>query len=163
MILDTLVIFSAKYLFIAIILIDGIWFLRQPRSKQREFLPYAITALALAFILLKLAGLLYYDPRPFVVGHFTPFIPHAPDNGFPSDHTVLSASLAVLIFPYNRRLGAFLGVLALVIGASRVYAGIHHPVDIITGIIIAIIAGWAAWYCVTKLILKNAIFKKYLS
>jgi undecaprenyl-diphosphatase len=105
--------------------------------------------LPLAFIVSLIAAKLYYNPRPFVVGHFTPVISHAMNNGFPSDHTLLSAAIASLVWAYSRRLGLVFFGITLLIGLSRVYLGVHHLVDIVGAIVIAIICGY-----MTNLIIK---------
>ncbi|WP_419188808.1 phosphatase PAP2 family protein [Enhydrobacter aerosaccus] len=63
---------------------------------------------------------------------------HTPDNGFPSDHTLLLSALAALASCWNGRLSLLLWFIALLVGAARVYVGLHHPVDILGSILIAI-------------------------
>lgn len=135
--LDTLFIFGANYLFIVIAGIALIYLLRQPRDEQKRIIIFATLVLPLAYGVSKIGALLYFDPRPFVVGHFVPLIPHEPDNGFPSDHTLLCASIAAVVFPSNKYVGFSLLILTLLVGASRVYTGVHHPIDIIGSIMMA--------------------------
>ena len=137
--LDKLSIFGAKYLFIVIAGIALVYFLRQPRSTQKRIVIFAAVTLPLIFIVSKIGALLYDDPRPFVVGHFVPLIPHEPDNGFPSDHVLLCASIAAVIYPSRKRLSLILWVLTLLVGMSRVHVGLHHPVDIIGSIGMAMV------------------------
>lgn len=137
--INHLSIFGAKYLFIIILGIAFIYFIGQPRAKQKEMAAFGIMALPIMYIVLKIVALLYFDPRPFVVDHFIPLIPHEPDNGFPSDHTLLSAATAAIIYPYAKRLSLALWLLTLLVGASRVYTGVHHPVDVLGSILIAIV------------------------
>ena len=110
----------------------------------------ALVALPAIYLIAKLISHFYYDPRPFVAGHFTPLIPHQADNGFPSDHTLLSAAIASIIYYFNKKLSIGLWVLTLIIGFSRVYAGIHHPVDILGSVIIAIIVAPVAFLLTRK-------------
>src|SRR3979409_1476675 len=102
--LDTLSIFGAKYLFIVIGGIALVYFLKQPRSRRKRIVIFAALTLPLTYIVSKIGALLYNDPRPFVAGHFIPLIPHEPDNGFPSDHVLLCAGIAALIYPSSRSL-----------------------------------------------------------
>lgn len=136
--LDTLSILGAKYLFVVIAGIALVYFLKQPRDEQKRIVIFAAIALPLTFIVSKIGALLYFDPRPFVVGHFIPLIPHEPDNGFPSDHVLLCASIAAVVFPSNKYVGLVLLLLALLVGASRVYTGIHHAIDIIGSLVMAL-------------------------
>lgn len=146
--MDTLFILAAKYLFIVPVIILALYFLRRPRSSWMRLALFAVPAAILTLVLGKIANHLYFDPRPFVVGHFTPLIPHAADNGFPSDHTLLVAAVAMIGTIWNRRLGAVLWILAILVGIARVYVGIHHATDIIGSMAIAIVAvliTYAVW------------------
>jgi len=140
--LDTLSILGAKYLFVVIAGIALVYFLKQPRDEQKRIVIFAVLALPLTYIVSKIGALLYFDPRPFVVGHFVPLIAHEPDNGFPSDHVLLCASIAALVFPSSKYVGLVLLLLTLLVGASRVHTGIHHTIDIIGSLVMALaIAG----------------------
>ncbi len=132
-------IFFAKYLYLVIIFIAILYFLLS-RSKKKRMIILGILSLPLTFILAKLTGLAFYDPRPFVISHFVPLIPHAANNGFPSDHALISFALASLIFVFNRKLGIILFALGILVGASRVYVGIHFPIDILGSFIISVFA-----------------------
>lgn len=146
--MDVLIIFGAKYLYLAIV-IAALWYVwKQPKEMRFRIILAACFALPLTYVVAKLMSSLYYDPRPFVVGNFTPLLPHAPDNGFPSDHTLLSAAVAAVIFFFDRKLGIVLFAIAFLVGMARVVAGIHHFVDILGSIIIAF--------------LVTAFFVKYL-
>ena len=94
----------------------------------------------MAFALTKLAGALYLDPRPFVAHHFLPLIPHEVDNGFPSDHTVLSMLIALTVCHFSIEMGWVLTGLALLVGVARVLCGIHNPIDIVGAVLIAVLA-----------------------
>lgn len=146
--MDTLFILAAKYLFILPILILAIYFLLRPPASWMRMALFAITAAIVTLVLGKIANHVYFDPRPFVVGNFTPLVPHAADNGFPSDHTLLVAAAAMIGTIWNRRLGVVLWILAVLVGVARVYVGIHHVTDIVGSIVIAIIAvllTYAVW------------------
>ncbi|MDE2037795.1 MAG: phosphatase PAP2 family protein [Patescibacteria group bacterium] len=136
--MDGFFIFCAQYLFIVPVLILGIYFLLQPRANWKHMAIFAISAALLAYLIAVIGGLLYYDPRPFVVGNFTSLIPHAPDNGFPSDHALLVSAIAMIGTIWNKRLGLALWFIALFVMAGRVYVGVHHPIDVIGSAVIAI-------------------------
>lgn len=137
--LDTLSIFGAKYLFIVIAGIALVYFLKQPRSRQKRIVIFAALTLPLTYIASKVGALLYNDPRPFVAGHFIPLVQHEPDNGFPSDHVLLCAGIAAVIYPSRKGLSLILWALTLLVGVSRIHTGLHHPVDIIGSTIMAIV------------------------
>jgi|SRR3989344_760301 len=148
--METIIIFSAKYLYLAVVAIAAGYTLLQPREKQKQIVLFAIISLPLAYIMAKIGSAFYYDPRPFVVGQFTPLIPHSADNGFPSDHTLLIAAISSVLYAHSKKVGAALWVLTLAVGTSRVAAGIHHPVDIVGSVVIAAAAAYAVHFFLNK-------------
>ena len=143
-------IFGAKYLYLAVIIIVLVWFLIQPRTKQKEILIISCICLPLAYLVAKLASHLYYNPRPFVLGHFKPLISHKANNGFPSHHALLVSAIAAVVLLFSWRISSVLWILTLFVGISRVYVGVHHPVDIIGSIFISVmvvtVIGFTATY-----------------
>jgi undecaprenyl-diphosphatase len=77
----------------------------------------------------------YAEPKPLV----TP--PH--DASFPSGHAATSfAAATVLSFARPRWAPAFY-LLALAIGFSRVYVGVHYPLDLVGGAALGIVVATA--------------------
>lgn len=154
--MEILGIFAAKYLIFIILILAVGYFLTQSRSAQKNIFYYALLVLPIAYIVAKVSSHFYFDPRPFVVGHFVPVIPHDPDNGFPSDHTLLAAAMALIVFRSNKKLGLALIFLTLVVGLARVYLGLHHVIDIIGSLIITIVVGVVIdWYVAPRFIKSN--------
>jgi undecaprenyl-diphosphatase len=143
--LDTAAVFGANYLYIVLLAVALVWFLFQPRAAKLEMIAWGIVALPVMYILLIIAGMVYYDARPFEVGHFTPLVPHSPDNGFPSDHTLLCSATSSIVFFYSRKMSAVLWLLTALVGASRVYTGVHHATDIMASVVIAVIVSYLTW------------------
>ncbi len=138
-ILDLVFIFGAKYLYLIVIIAAFIWFLNQSNLRQKDTLIIFCICLPLIFIVSEIAGHFYYNPRPFVQGNFTPLIPHQPNNGFPSHHALLVSVVSAVIFLFSKRIGLILWALAIFVGISRVYAGVHHVIDIVASMLISII------------------------
>lgn len=138
-ILNGLFIFGAKYLYFAAIAAAFFYFLKQPKETKKKIIILGLVSLPMMYAVAKLAGLFYYDPRPFVSGNFTPLIPHADDNGFPSDHALFVAAIASVFYPFSKKESLILFVIALAVGLSRVYVGVHHLVDILGSIVIVVI------------------------
>lgn len=136
--MNAAIIFTAQYLIFVSAAIAVFYFFRQPWQKQKEILIFAMVLLPLSYVVAKIISRFYFDPRPFVVQNFAPLIPHAPDNGFPSDHTLLGAAIAAAIFRFNKKLGVVLLILALLVGIARVLAGVHHAADIGGSILIVL-------------------------
>jgi undecaprenyl-diphosphatase len=153
--MDTLIVAVAQYA-LFLVALGGLltWWLVD-RSQKVELAVEALLTVALVAVLVKLAGMVHTDPRPFVVNpSLKPLFPHPADNGFPSDHTALTAGIAVLVARYRGGLGALLLVISAGIGASRVAAHVHHTQDIVAGLLLgglaAVLAlalwrGWEAW------------------
>ncbi len=132
-------IFCAEYLFALPVLILGRYFLMQPRKTWKRMATFALSAALLTYVVGLIGGLLYYDPRPFVVGHFKPLIPHTPDNGFPSDHALLVSAIAMIGTLWSRKLGGVLWIVAVLVAAARVYVGVHHTIDVVGSMVISIV------------------------
>lgn len=77
-----------------------------------------------------------------------PLIAHSNDNGFPSDHTLLSSLLGFAILPFAPIMGIATLLVALLIGTARVLAFVHHPIDIIASFVFAGAAVLIAYYSV---------------
>ncbi len=143
--LNFLIIFIAKY-FIFLVLGLAVWFFFQLSSLERKRLfILTIITLPLIYIVAKFLSLAYYDPRPFITNHIIPLFPHNPDNGFPSDHVLLSGAIATVIFYFNKKIGIFFFAMAILIGVARVLAGVHHSLDIFGSLIIAIVVSYLTY------------------
>jgi undecaprenyl-diphosphatase len=139
--IQTLAAFCAQYLIFILLAVAGIWFLwRTSREQKKDLIIFAAISLPLTFVLGLLAARLLYDPRPFMVDHIAPLISHEPSNGFPSHHTLLAAAAACIMWRANRRLGIVLFAMASLVGLSRIYAHVHHLIDVIGAAGIAIAA-----------------------
>jgi undecaprenyl-diphosphatase len=153
--LDTLFIFGAKYLYLVSVLIAAFIFFKGGVEEKKRMIVFGIISFGLAFVISLIAREMYFNPRPFVVGGFEPLIPHEPDNGFPSDHTLLVAAIASLFTFLHRRVSIWLWVVVLIVGISRIYTGVHHLTDVIGSALIALLAAGAAYAIIHKLWNKN--------
>jgi undecaprenyl-diphosphatase len=159
--MNILAIFGAKYLYLIEIVLVVIYFFLQTRSKQKSIVVLSAIFFPLTYIVAKAVSFLYFDPRPFVVGHFTPLIAHAPDNGFPSDHMLLTCAIASILFVYNKKLGVIAWIIAFIIGASRVFVGVHHWIDIVGSVVIVVCVMWLVKRYVLPEIAKTKFYKRY--
>ncbi len=132
-----LIVFAASYLYLVVLVLALVAGWRASRQEKLQVALIALVALPLAYVLAKLLGLVIISPRPPVTDHIQPLIQVATDNGFPSDHTLLAMTFAMLVLAFNRRGGALLLVLATGVAAGRVLAGAHHPVDVLGSTLIA--------------------------
>jgi len=129
----------AKYLLFVVGILCFAYWLTVPKQEKIRLAIFGILAGVVTLALVKISAWVYYDPRPFVSQHVPPLYPHAADNGFPSDHTVLAALAALVVYSSSKRAGLALLGLALLIGVARVLGHIHSPIDIIGSIAFALI------------------------
>lgn len=153
--MNTLIVAVAQYAIFLVALGGLVTWLLVGRDEKVKLAVQAVLTVALVALLVKVAGMVHTDPRPFVVDpSLKPLFPHPADNGFPSDHTAITAGIAVLVARYRGGLGALLLIVSAGIGASRVAAHVHHTQDIVAGLLLgglaAVIAlalwrGWELW------------------
>ena len=148
--MNDFIIFCAKYLIGVLVLLAAYGWLRLPRKTKTQFVVAFIITGIISVILAKLAGKLYYHPRPFVVEHIKPLVSHSADNGFPSEHSVLAGALTVLLYFYRRNLFLAALALAILVGLGRIWAHVHSPLDIAAGLVFGAIAGWLGFLLATK-------------
>lgn len=146
-----LIVFIGQYVVFIVGLIALAVTLFSEKSVRNKIIMLAIPSFLVAFGIASLAGTLYYNPRPFVLEQTIPLIPHEADNGFPSHHTLYAIVASASMFMYRLKTGILLGILAVLVGVSRVIAGIHHPIDIVGSVAIAIAATCIAWVIVKGL------------
>ncbi|RLC73035.1 MAG: hypothetical protein DRI52_02535 [Chloroflexi bacterium] len=103
------------------------------RERNQLAVLRAITSLLLANALLKACNLVYFRPRPFTYHEVNLLFYHPSDSSLPSNPATVGFTLAVAVWLHNRRAGALLLILATLLAISRVYCGVHYPLDVITG------------------------------
>lgn len=146
--MTALTVICAQYLVVlAPVLVALVWW-RLPALERRTLLVRGVIVLVAAVVLAKGGGALFNDPRPFVVQHTTPLIPHVADNGFPSDHTLLAAACAFLLVPFSLPAAVGATLVAIMIGVARVASRLHSPLDIAASLLFAAVANAIAWIAV---------------
>jgi undecaprenyl-diphosphatase len=73
----------------------------------------------------------YAEPKTLVP------LPH--DGSFPSGHAATSFAAATMLSFASPRLAPFLFLLAAAISFSRVYVGVHYPLDVIGGAVLGVL------------------------
>ncbi|HDS4947233.1 undecaprenyl-diphosphate phosphatase [Klebsiella aerogenes] len=126
--------FIAKDLIIIVpLLVVALW-LWGPNQRQLVF--KVMLALALSLSISWVIGHLFPHDRPFVDGAGYNFLHHAADDSFPSDHgTVIFTFALAFLFWHRVWSGALLLVIASAIAWSRVYLGVHWPLDMLGGLL----------------------------
>ena len=78
-------------------------------------------------------------PRPYIVEPDPPPLMAATlDLSFPSGHASTSFAAAAMLTWFIPRAAPVLFTLAVLVAASRVYVGVHYPLDVVAGAILGL-------------------------
>lgn len=147
--MEVLIKFLADGLLFVIILCGaGLFLLANRPSTWPKNLPLVIMAGLTSLLVGKLLSLIYQPSiaRPFLERGLEAGAAYIDNPGFPSDHMLLASVIVLVVLfmtPYKKS-AMLLGILAICMGAARVMALVHTPLDIAGGII-AGLAG-VVWY-----------------
>ncbi len=100
-------------------------------------------------ILVTLIRLLYHRDRPVPVDALRRLVINT-EWSFPSGHASFFFALAMGVYLYNRRWGAWLFVCAAIMGIARIFVGVHWPSDIVAGAVLGILVSLGVNYLVIK-------------
>lgn len=147
-VLNALIVFLADYLqyFLGALFLLLLFF--SAYSKKEKLKIFWIAAISVAVARLGIVSLIrffYHRPRPFLT---LPVHQLIADNeySFPSGHAAFFFAMAMAIYFYNKKWGAWFFAAAVLITAARVAAGVHYPTDILGGAIVGVLTAWAVFY-----------------
>jgi len=103
------------------------------RKRNQLAVLRAVISLLLANLVLKSCNLVFFRSRPFTYNQVNLLFYHPSDSSLPSNPAAVGFALAVAVWPHNRKAGRLLLVLATLFAISRVYCGVHYPLDVIAG------------------------------
>ena len=130
-------IFIANDLLYCMILLFAWFWLRGNYDTKKQILK-AFIFTSIAILISQSISHVYYHPRPFVMEVGRTLIYHAPNGSFPSDHMLIFSSIAFsYLFSAQRKLGIFLLIMAWLVAWSRVYLGVHFPLDMLGAFLMA--------------------------
>jgi undecaprenyl-diphosphatase len=138
---------ASELLFIAVVV--GL-FLLVPGTRRRVAQRAAVAAgasAAFALLVAHFVSVAADRPRPFVAHAATihPFLAHAPDPSFPSDHATAAFAIAVAVALRLRGPGVALLGAAAVVAVGRVFLGLHYPSDVLAGALLGSAAALTLW------------------
>lgn len=85
--------------------------------------------------------------RPWLDWPIVPLVMEKDPNSFPSGHTCAAFAAGMgwmRALPWRQGRAAAL-VLAVCMGLSRLYVGVHYPTDVLAGALIGALCAWAVW------------------
>ena len=111
-------------------------------DATRKVMLEATVSGVLAILCNQLIDLVWQHPRPFMMGLGHTYLSHAADSSFPSDHLSLwwSVSFALLLHRRTRTAGLVLSFAGLAVAWSRIYLGVHFPLDMAGAALFAVLS-----------------------
>lgn len=97
-----------------------------------------------------LAGAMFTYPLKFIIDRARPYdqiesarllTPSESDPSFPSGHTELSFLAATIVSRYHPGYSKYLYSFSFIVGLSRIYVGVHFPMDVVGGVLVGVIIG----------------------
>lgn len=138
------------------------WFTKNKENKM--MLICAGITFILAESIGKFAGLLHFNQQPFaVLSNTNQLIEKSINNSFPSDHTILFFSFCMSFWLFKKGKWFVWILLAILVGVSRIWVGVHYPLDVLVGAFIGIISAVIIYFTVPKLTIITTVITKYES
>jgi len=153
--------FIAEYMVLILALgVVIIWFTRD--KNNRIMILCATITFICAFTIGKISGQFHSNYQPFVeLSDVNKLIEKEKDNSFPSDHTILFFSYCISFWLFKRGWSILWIMLAFLVGISRIWVGVHYPLDVIAGILISFATAIFIYYTVPKLSVTKNILRIY--
>jgi undecaprenyl-diphosphatase len=119
--------------------------LKGNETKRKLLLEAALSGVV-ALMVAQLLGMVWPHPRPFVIGLGQQYLAHVADASFPSDHLTLiwSVAFSMMMRQQTRLIGILLGILGIPVAWSRIYLGVHFPMDMVGAALIGVASAWLA-------------------
>ncbi|WP_225845510.1 phosphatase PAP2 family protein [Streptomyces sp. HPF1205] len=142
---DTVKFFSDFGLGLFAVLMLIAWWRARPADSARMAAALSVPLIVVAVYLVNdLVKSGVDETRPCRTLHTVTLeaCPGPSDWSFPSNHSAIAAAAAVALLFASRRIGWYALALALLMGASRVWIGVHYPHDVLVGLVLGALVAW---------------------
>ncbi len=112
------------------------------RQRHQIGVFVALSSMGFASLAVFIINALYFRPRPFAEHEVSLLFYKPTDSSFPANSMAATFAIAAAVFGVNRRVGAVMYIVAAIYAFSRVYAGVHYPLDVTAGALIGIVVAW---------------------
>lgn len=129
----------------------ALWFIagsNAQRERNQRAIMWAGLGLGLACTFVYIINMHYFRPHP-IPAHLLTY-PRS-DSSFPSEPAAVTFALATGICFVHRKAGAVMLLLATIFSFSRIYCGVHYPLDIVAGAIIGASSSFIAFMLFTTI------------
>ncbi len=151
-VLDYFFLIVTNYLVPVLVISTIIWFFIVPPKRMKDPLQrlgtykhaglLAISVMLVWAVTEFIKGLVAF-PRPAqILLDLEPLSTFGSYDSFPSAHTAFAFMIATFVYHYFKRAGRLLFSLAFLVGISRMYVGVHFPLDVFVGALIGIVIPW---------------------
>ncbi len=143
------------------VLIVSMWFwgAQSQVNSQRELVLKTAIALIYGMTVSWCIGDMYPHPRPFAIGLGHQFLAHTPNDSYPSNHGTAIFTFAIAFLYWHR---AWSGIVLMFTGVaiawSRIFLGVHWPLDMLGGLLLGMLSCLFAqviWYFCGRRLLQN--------
>jgi undecaprenyl-diphosphatase len=111
--------------------------------RPQVFLLVVVTAVTTSLLNSLAKEIVRRDRPPTIVLDPRPLMEVPTTSSFPSGHTSTSFACAFVISRLAPRLTIPVFVLAALIGFSRIYVGVHYPLDVLAGAVFGVLVATA--------------------
>jgi undecaprenyl-diphosphatase len=137
-------------IFLVPLILATLWLWGGREDRSGLLLAFCGAEVALGFN--QLAAAVWYHPRPFAVPIGRTLVEHVADSSFPSDHAtfLVAVGLGLLAWSHHRWAGFLTLALVVPVAWSRLFLGIHFPLDMLGAIPVAcagllVVAPFRSW------------------